>query len=96
MERRAVIICTDSSRRGVFFGYMSEDQTDSDVITTGIVKLIGAKMAIRWGTTRGVMELAYTGPTAESRISDPADCVLNGVTSIFNVTAEAEEKWQKS
>lgn len=94
MNQRPVIICTDSSRRGIFFGYIDDAQTDTDIISTGIVSLSGAKMAIVWGTERGVMQLAATGPTKESRISAPADALLNGVTAVFAVTPEAEEKWK--
>lgn len=87
VKERPVIICT--SHRGVFFGYATK--TDGDVI-----KLRAAKMAIYWGTTRGVMELANTGPTAKSRISLPADIELRGVTSVFEVTKEAEDKWSRA
>jgi hypothetical protein len=81
---RPVIVCT--THRGVFFGYASD--------TTGdVVHLKGAKMAIRWGTTRGVMELAHTGPTTASKISAPADIEVRSITAIFEVTPEAEKAW---
>jgi len=51
-------------------------------------------MAIYWGTTRGVMELANTGPTEKSRISLPADIEVRGVTAVFEVTPEAAAKWE--
>lgn len=84
-ESRPVIVCT--SHRGVFFGH-AED-TDGDII-----HLKGAKMAICWGTTRGVMELANTGPTSSSKISLPADIEVRGVTAVFEVTAVAAAKWE--
>lgn len=86
-KERPVIICT--SHKGVFFGYATETAGD-------IVNLRGAKMAIYWGTTRGVMELANAGPTTKSRISLPADIELRGVTAVFEVTKEAEEKWARA
>ena len=83
-----VIICT--LHRGVFFGYVDPQQFGLRDLTD----IEKAKMAIRWGTTKGVMELAATGPTKESFISAQADIpVLHDVTAIFKVTAEAEAQW---
>jgi hypothetical protein len=82
---RPVIICTE--HRGVFFGYAT-DTTGKDVF------LKRARMAIYWGTTRGVMELAATGPTATSQISSRADLDLRGVTCVMEVTPEAVVKWE--
>lgn len=84
-KQRPVIVCT--THRGVFFGYA--EQTDGDVI-----RLKGARMAIYWGTTRGVMELAETGPTTTSKISARADIEVRGITAIFEVTTQACEKWE--
>ena len=85
--KRPVLICTEY--RGVFFGYA----TDTSETT---VQLTGAKMAIYWGTTKGVMELAHTGPTSKSKIGAPADVMLRGVTSVFEVTKEAESAWKQA
>ena len=84
-KSRPVIICT--SHRGVFFGYAEDTSGD-------VVHLKGAKMAIYWGTTRGVMQLAATGPTPSSKISLPADIEVRSITAVMEVTAEAEEKWR--
>ena len=84
-KSRPVIVCT--SHRGVFFGH-AED-TSGDVIT-----LRAAKMAIYFGTTRGVMQLANTGPTSSSKISLPADIAVRSVTAVFEVTPEAAAKWE--
>jgi len=84
---RPVIVCT--THRGVFYGKAAN--------TTGdVIHLQGAKMAIYWGTSRGVMELADTGPTAKSRISAPADIELRGITAVFEVKPEAAAKWEKA
>lgn len=61
---RPVIVCTE--HKGVFFGY-AEDTTGQSVF------LKRARMAIYFGTTHGVMELAETGPTGSSKISARAD-----------------------
>lgn len=84
MTERPVIICTE--HRGVFFGYATDTSGD-------VVKLSRAKMAIYWGTSKGVMELAHTGPTTKSRISAPADIEVRKITAVFDVTPEAEAKW---
>lgn len=83
---RPVIVCT--SVRGVFFGYA--DDTRGDVI-----KLTDARMAIRWGTTRGVMQLAQTGPTERSIISAKANIEVRGITAVFEVETEAEANWKE-
>ena len=84
---RPVIVCTE--HRGVFFGYATD--------TSGTeIKLERARMAVRFGTTRGVMELAETGPTGSSKISARADIDLRKVSAVFEVTPAAVEKWEKA
>lgn len=84
---RPVLICT--KHRGVFFGYA--------VDTTGVnVTLKRARMAIKFGTQRGVMQLAESGPTANSIVSARADCDLRDVTAVFEVTADAVMAWEKA
>lgn len=89
MEQRGrpVIVCT--SYRGVFFGWAEDTSGDR-------IFLRGAKMAIHWGTTKGVMELAQTGPNAKSQISAPADIEVRGITAVMEVTPEAAERWQNA
>lgn len=84
---RPVIVCTE--HRGVFFGY-SADTSGTEI------KLTKARMAISFGTTRGVMELAETGPTSRSRISARADIDVRKVTAVFEVTPAAAEKWESA
>lgn len=84
-KERPVIICTEF--RGVFFGYAADTSGD-------VIKLTKARMAIYWGTTRGVMELAETGPTSKSRISARADIEIRKVTAVFEVTEAATAKWE--
>lgn len=84
-ELRPVIVTTEY--RGVFFGYSAD--------TTGdVIRLSDARMAIYWGTTRGVMELAHTGPTSKSKISAPADIEVRRVTAVFEVTPNAAAAWR--
>jgi hypothetical protein len=84
-EGRPVIVCT--SHRGVFFGYATD--TDGDHI-----HLKRARMAVRFGTTRGVMQLAETGPTSSTLASAPADIDVRSVTAVFEVTPEAAQAWE--
>lgn len=84
-KSRPVIICTE--HRGVFFGFATD--------TTGdIIHLKDARMAIRWGTTKGVMQLAETGPTRDSNISAKADIEIRKITSIFEVAPAALTVWE--
>jgi len=82
---RAVIVCTE--HRGVFFGYATDTSGDK-------IELKRARMAIRFGTTRGVMELAETGPTRNSLVSARADLEVRRVSAVMEVTPAAAEKWE--
>jgi len=85
---KAVLVTTE--HRGVFAGLVDDNQ-DLSLRSFGLKE---AKMAIYWGTTKGVMELASTGPTEKSRISAQADIpVLNDITAVFNITELAWKKW---
>jgi hypothetical protein len=86
-EERPVIICTEY--RGVFFGYAKDTSGDT-------IDLTRARCAIYWGTTRGVLELADTGPTNSSKISARADIQLRKVTAVFEVSAAAREAWERA
>lgn len=88
---RPVLVTTQ--HRGVFVGLIHGDQ-DVNVRT---MPLKAAKMAIYWGTTRGLMELCETGPTEKSKISAPADiAALHDITAVFDVTPNAWAKWQEA
>lgn len=84
---RPVIVCTE--HRGVFFGY-------ADDTAGNTINLKRARMAIKFGTRRGVMELAETGPTGNSNISARADIEVRKVTAVFEVTPAATEKWESA
>jgi len=87
---RAVIVCTE--HRGVFYGYASKDS--DAIVRDRVVTLDKCRMAIYWGTTRGIMELAETGPTSKSKISARARATLNAVTAVFAVTDAARDGWE--
>ena len=84
-KSRPVIVCT--KHRGVFYGWA--ENTSGDVI-----HLKNARMAIRWGTTRGVMELAEVGPNSSSKISAKADIEVRDITAVFEVSESATQAWE--
>ena len=84
-KSRPVIICTE--HRGVFFGYAKDTRGS-------VIDLTRARMAIYFGTTRGVMELAETGPTRTSKISARADIEVRKITAVFEVTDKARDAWE--
>ena len=83
-------VLVTTKHRGVFGGLVPAEQ-DMEART---IALKDARMAIRWGTSKGVFELAHTGPTSSSKISAPADVpALHDVTAIIDITEEAWTKW---
>ena len=87
---KPVLITTQ--HRGVFAGLIPDDQD----ITAKAMPLKNARMAIYWGTNKGVMQLCETGPTSSSRISAPADIpMLHDITGVFAITDKAWERWNK-
>lgn len=88
---RPVLVTTQ--HRGVFVGLIPTDQD----VTARTLPLKAAKMAIYWGTTRGLMELCETGPTEKSKISAPADiAALHDITAVFDIAPNAWAKWQEA
>lgn len=85
----AVLVTT--SHRGVFFGRLSDDED----MSASVVTLADCSCAIKFGTERGFLQLAATGPTKESRIGAFAPkVVLQGVTSITECTEAAVQAWE--
>jgi hypothetical protein len=90
-KTKAILVTT--LHRGVFYGLVPADQ-DMNART---MALKGARCAIYWGTTRGIGQLAQTGPTENSAIGAPADIeALHDITAVWAVTDEAREKWESA
>ena len=86
-------ILVTTKHRGVFAGQVPDDQD----LTSSTMALTSARMAIYWGTTKGLMELCDTGPTSKSKISAPADIpVLHDITAVFSISDQAWGKWQSA
>jgi len=84
-----VLITTQ--HRGVFFAQMDEN---ADLTQKTLTNLKNCRMAIYWGTTKGLMELANDGPTKSSKIGAPADVdVMHDVTAVFSVSDKAAAAW---
>lgn len=85
-------VLVTTAHRGVFAGEIADDQD----LGAKSLPLKNARMAIYWGTKRGVMELCETGPTSSSKISAPADIpMLHDITAVFAITPDAWAKWIK-
>ena len=84
-------VLVTTQHRGVFAGLIPDDQD----LTVKAMPLQSARMAIYWGTKRGLMELCDTGPNDSSRISASADIpMLHDITAVFAISDGAWEKWQ--
>ena len=90
-EDDMIAILVTTKHRGVFFGLVSK-ATD---LTGKTLALKDARMAIYWGTKKGVAQLAQTGPTETSRIGAKADIpCLHDITAVWRVTDEARDIWE--
>lgn len=89
-KERYVVVTTDASRRGVFYGQLISHKGD-------VVVLKNARMAVYWSAeTKGVLGLAATGPMEGSRISPAIPLIeINGVTAVMDCTQEARVQWEK-
>lgn len=84
-KERYVLVTTEF--RGVFAGYATN--TDGDVI-----KLREARNCISWSSSiKGFLGLASIGPDNNCKIGPAADIELRKITSVAEVTAEAQAKW---
>jgi hypothetical protein len=84
-------ILVTTSHRGVWFAQVPHDK---DLTPTTLTDLKNCRMAIYWGTTKGLQQLCKTGPTESSKISDTADiAVIHQVTAVFSVTDQAAAVW---
>ena len=89
---RQVIITTDSSRKGVFYGTLDSYDPDKQYCV-----LTDARMIVYWSAeTKGVLGLAKTGPAKGSRVTPFVKKIeLNGVTSVIDCDDKAVEKFKE-
>lgn len=91
-KTRNVLITTEW--RGVFYAQVDGDTIEEwhgeKLILRNVKR---SRMVIYWGTTQGIFELCYTGPTEKTKLSATADMeVLHGVTAVFAVSDKAAKK----
>jgi hypothetical protein len=86
-EMKPLVVTTQ--HRGVFFGY-------GKPTTEKIIRLEEARMCVHWTSEiKGVVGLAAVGPNKNCRIGPAAPAItLQDVTSIMEVSPEAEAKWK--
>ena len=87
-SRQPLIVTT--AHRGVFFGYGLPTSENT-------IRLTDARMCVYWSTdVRGVLGLASRGPSKQCRIGPAVPGItLRDVTSVMEVSEEAEEAWKK-
>lgn len=91
MQLKNILVTT--AHRGVWFAQVEEN---ADLTTETLTNLKNCRMAIYWGTNKGLHQLCESGPTGSSKISSPADIqVLHKVTAVFSVTDKAAEAWTR-
>ena len=89
-EKKTQPLIVTTAHRGVFFGY-------GQPTTAKKIRIEQARMCVYWSAdVRGVVGLATTGPTKTCRIGPAAPAItLQDVTSVMEVSPEAEAAWQK-
>lgn len=89
MKNKTPLVVT-TEHRGVFFGY-------GEMTNEKIIKLTDARMCVYWSAdVHGIIGLAANGPTKGCKITPAAPSILlQGVTSIQEVSPSAEEKWKQ-
>ena len=87
MKKKAVLVTT--SHRGVFFGY------EKGSLRGGVVTITNARNCLYWSRdVKGFLGLAVTGPSPSCRVGPcVATMTLTGVTSVSDVNADAEKRW---
>jgi hypothetical protein len=92
MDKIACLITTDSTKRGVFMGFIDPADMEKDNLMAENVR-----MCIYWDKeTKGVLGLAATGPTKGCRISKATKkMMIKGVTAVVELTKPAIKAWEK-
>ena len=87
-KAKAVLVTTEF--RGVFFGYMEQDNAPANVV------LKNARNCVQWDTgTRGFLGLAENGPGSKCRIGPRVPrLTLYKVTSVTECTSDAVRRWE--
>lgn len=92
MDKIAVLLTTDTTKRGVFAGFINPE--DMDKQTLQVEEL---RMCVYWSTDmKGVLGLASMGPSKTCKISKAVKkAIIQGVTAIVEISEEALKNWRK-
>jgi dTDP-4-dehydrorhamnose 3,5-epimerase-like enzyme len=87
-----VLITTDKDKRGVFFGYVNENDMGKDEIYVTDVQ-----MCVYWSKeVKGVLGLAAGGPDKNCKITAPTKAaIIKGVTFVAECSEDAIKNWKK-
>ena len=90
-----VVLTTDRTKRGVFFGYISADDLKNGKENISIIAE-EVQMCVYWAqSVRGVLGLAATGPSKDSRVTKPVKSGrIEGVTLVLEASHEAVAAWK--
>lgn len=82
-------ILVTTAHKGVFFGYGAPTNEKT-------IRIERAQMCVHWSAdVKGITGLAANGPTKGCRIGPAAPAIiLQDVTSVMEVSAEAAKKWE--
>lgn len=87
-SERYVLVTTE--HRGVFAGFAADTSGDT-------IKLRAGRNCIYWSASlKGFLGLASSGPDSTCKIGPAADIELRKITSVVEVTTEAQAKWEAS
>ena len=87
-KERYVMVTTE--HRGVFAGFANDTSGDT-------IQLRQARNCIYWSSSlKGFLGLASDGPDSSCKIGPAADIELRKVTSVVEVTPDAQAKWEKA
>ena len=91
-KARPVLVTTDSSRRGVFFGWSAGGVNDESLT------LEKARNVVYWSADcKGVFGLAASGPSKTCKIGPEVPRLeINGVTSVSDCTDAAVKAFGKA
>lgn len=87
-----VLITTDTTKRGVFMGFIDPKDADKEILEADEVR-----MAVSWSAdVHGVIGLAANGPSKNCRITPAAKkATIKGVTAVLELSDEALKAWRK-
>lgn len=92
MGKIPVLITTDTTKRGVFMGFIDPKDAGNETLVAEEVR-----MAVYWSTdVKGVVGLAAHGPSKNCKITAAAKkATIKGVTAVLEVSDEALKEWRK-